>query len=898
MRYLLFLGMLYFPFLVFGNNIRVNGEARVVDFTGSGRDTAIVEFGVSWDNSWRDDFNWDAAWLFLKYKKRGLTSAWEHAYLSREGHESKGQHGDTGNYSFMVGEVGEGASSKVTGLFLMRDGISEGSVDVKIRLKWPLQGNSRLPLTASDFGEDLNNIFIAAYAVEMVYVPYGEYMLGDGYSNKSFSVKVSSENPLKLVNNNLTLSASYPKGYRGFYAMKYEVSQEQYVEFLNSLTLSQQKNRVMNNDFEHMSKGDYVFGDRKRPNCRNGIAFLMQKGAGAPALFGNNLNPDNKFYSADDGQTLACNYLSPADMLAYCDWSGLRPMSELEYEKSCRRPSPQIPEKGEYAWNSNSGVNRLRTVSDLTGSQTDRETPFDYKVNVNAGKRVNGPVRSGAFATSRTGQQESGATYWGLMEMSGNLWELCYNANSSGSVFKGDNLSYSHGDGNLNANGTTDIGTSYWPSAVAAFGVRGGSFASEDNLLRTSDRTYAEGSYFSALTQRDSSVGFRGVRSMLNTTGFTAGRIYCANGLTQDTMCGENEYMFSGTLAENTVGKTTYSWYMSEDGGTSWKMLEGAAGVNLNYEGLLNTTTTIRKFLFKRKAICSVGEAETEVVTLVVPNVALSLSAKEVVVDGCGLAETIKASNAAKINTIDWYYKGVKIRSGVEYLPMRKDFGGKAGLYRVDCQMNYLKCKIEEQLKVILEEVPAQIFTHCGDQVIDCQGNLYTTAKIGNLCWMTENMNVGQRVPGSDLNTHTRLGIQKICYNDDEENCKKYGALYRWEEAMYGPFTTVKYTDETKKVVQGICPDGWRLPTTTDWNDLITHWSANWKPQLGGFRYSNRTFRSLNSCGVWYATQILGAYVGYVSWGSKPGSYSGYDYFYGYSKTSADGLSVRCVRNF
>lgn len=771
------------------NNIKIGTEAKVTGFVGSARDTAIVEFNLSWENSWRDDFNWDAAWIFLKYKKRGVTSEWHHAYLAKEGHTATTLAGNEGGeYMFMSGEVGSGTAAKVTGIYLLRDNLGEGKVNAHLTVKWPIKSNTKLTLSASDFGTRLDSIFVAAYAVEMVYVPFGEYILGDGYSNNSFftqeknfygvipsasdivttdytitannsaegstprniakridyaayrpsvnswyagaspswwaidfkspkkvlffgvsvstsypsaykpattwrlegsndnsrwtvlsyidpslwtaeatsypvqhsirvsnpgnyryyrlyfpssniimqnvamteenlfsvpeggSLRISSEDPLYLVNTGITLPANYPKGYQGYYLMKYEVSQEQYVEFLNSLTLVQQKNRVANTNFEKMLKGDYVFGNLKQPNCRNGIAFLMMKEPGAPAVFGNNLNPDNKFYSEDDGQTLACNYLSPADMLAYCDWSGLRPMSELEYEKACRRPYPQIPDKGEFAWNTNTGVNKVRSESDLNASKTERETPYDYKMNVNAGGRIRGPLRSGAFATSRTNQQEAGATYWGLMEMSGNLWEMCYNAVSAGSYFVANNVTYSHGDGYITTAGT-DVSTSYWPNGVAAFAVRGGGFPSGDTLLRTSDRTYASGNYFAAVTTRDSSVGFRGARSILNTTGFTPGRIYGENGLEQDTVCSEIAFTIGGVPAEKTIGKTTYTWYISENNGTTWTVLEGSNALTLMNNGIKNTTTSPKTVLFKRKAMCAVGELFSNSVKIVIPAV-------------------------------------------------------------------------------------------------------------------------------------------------------------------------------------------------------------------------------------------------------------------------------------
>ena len=42
------------------------------------------------------------------------------------------------------------------------------------------------------------------------------------------------------------------------------------------------------------------------------------------------------------------NYMTWTDLLAYLDWSCLRPMTEFEYEKICR--GPVYPVANEYAW--------------------------------------------------------------------------------------------------------------------------------------------------------------------------------------------------------------------------------------------------------------------------------------------------------------------------------------------------------------------------------------------------------------------------------------------------------------------------------------------------------------------------------------------------------------------
>ncbi|WP_251623961.1 formylglycine-generating enzyme family protein, partial [Odoribacter lunatus] len=238
---------------VLGNNIRITGKPRVVNIVG---DTAFVELNLSWDNSWRDDFNWDAAWVFLKYKKRGATEPWHHGYLTREGHEASPQSGNEGGqYAFMFGETGSGSSAKVTGVFLMRDAVSDGNVSARLRLKWLIKANTKKTLTAADFGDKLDKIYVATHAIEMVYIPYGSYYLGDNYSAYSFAKSgvspclIDSEaavtlNTVNPSSTSVSLASYYPKGYNGFYLMKYETSQEQYMEFLNSLTLTQQKAHV------------------------------------------------------------------------------------------------------------------------------------------------------------------------------------------------------------------------------------------------------------------------------------------------------------------------------------------------------------------------------------------------------------------------------------------------------------------------------------------------------------------------------------------------------------------------------------------------------------------------------------------------------------------------------
>jgi len=104
----------------------------------------------------------------------------------------------------------------------------------------------------------------------------------------------------------------------------------------------------------------------------------------------------------------------------------------------------------------------------------------------------------------------------------------------------------------------------------------------------------------------------------------------------------------------------------------------------------------------------------------------------------------------------------------------------------------------------------------CGEDY-NYDGYDYATVKIGDQCWFAENLNVGTRIDSRDAsNNPVHQGtscedIEKYCQDEDETNCDFYGGLYQWNQAMCG---------ETTEGAQGICPDGWRIPSDDDWKVL------------------------------------------------------------------------------
>jgi uncharacterized protein (TIGR02145 family) len=166
-------------------------------------------------------------------------------------------------------------------------------------------------------------------------------------------------------------------------------------------------------------------------------------------------------------------------------------------------------------------------------------------------------------------------------------------------------------------------------------------------------------------------------------------------------------------------------------------------------------------------------------------------------------------------------------------------------------------------------------FTNCGDQLIDYRdGQVYNTVLIGEQCWMAENLNIGEMINGNSNQTDNGI-IEKYCYDNVPTNCDEYGGLYQWNEMM-------QYT--TTQGVQGICLDGWHIPTDGEWTILTdflggesvaggkmkelgtTHWNSpnigatnesGFTALPGGYRDLSANFHSLCCyCKFWSSPEI------------------------------------------
>jgi len=266
-------------------------------------------------------------------------------------------------------------------------------------------------------------------------------------------------------------------------------------------------------------------------------------------------------------------------------------------------------------------------------------------------------------------------------------------------------------------------------------------------------------------------------------------------------------------------------------------------------------------------------------------------------------------------------------------------------------------------------------FTNCGDSG-NYGGESYPTVQIGSQCWMAKDLNVGSIVKSNvaTLNADGCVNlsgsghfscetstseIQKICYNnnlDVNDNITPYdycalkGGLYEWAQALGLPvdcnYTTYDCSSNPAQcisqefpsectfpnpdvtLIRGVCPDGWHIPSYSEFNALSVYLSVdgqggggtdaggkikeagttNWNQESCGSATCNSSGFTAISTGIVNngtfsgngvitflrssspANNNIGAAFDYYTYASGAG-------FYGDTRYQSYGLPVRCLKD-
>ncbi len=304
------------------DNIKI-GNLKWHDAT---QEYSAVTFDLSWDHSWRAAWtepadknvtgkplkieSWDAAWVFLKFRMPGA-KVFSHATLSTE----RVHHAKPDGAELDVGLIDDG--SKGVGVFIYRSGAGHGPNEFNnVTLRW-LHGADKA---------DPSKAELAAHAIAMVYVPEGPFISKSPWGHPLTAT--ATGNPTKpgghLGSDPRTVpeNETWPNGYSAFYCMKHSIRQGEYAEFLNSVA-------------SDLSAADYNAGryGALAHNNPHRYSARIYNFSGYTIRY----RPDEARYEAD-APGRACNFLSLPDILSFTAWAGLRPLTNLEYEKACRGP--------------------------------------------------------------------------------------------------------------------------------------------------------------------------------------------------------------------------------------------------------------------------------------------------------------------------------------------------------------------------------------------------------------------------------------------------------------------------------------------------------------------------------------------------------------------------------
>ena len=105
--------------------------------------------------------------------------------------------------------------------------------------------------------------------------------------------------------------------------------------------------------------------------------------------------------------------------------------------------------------------------------------------------------------------------------------------------------------------------------------------------------------------------------------------------------------------------------------------------------------------------------------------------------------------------------------------------------------------------------------------IIDSRdGHRYRVVTIGNQIWMAENLNYYDTLITPNLKESTSCSV-------DENECNETGRLYLWNALANIPRDYLKNRDKLKESlcapIQGICPEGWHIPSLDEWSMLFVH---------------------------------------------------------------------------
>jgi len=419
--------------------------------------TAVIQFDIAWNGSWRHDVNHDAIWVFFKFRTGSdPLKGWRHVRLAADkvlNPTGYSQAPAGAKLALQGWNAAYSAAGDTTFDFLVPREEKDGFTGVFVRRAdhgWGTASGGKLTvlwdLTACPDVKKDTKVQVKVHGLHMMYMAEGPFFVGSGGSETYGFYNYQREKRKavekeRIVNANATMvimdvdnidqefppyritnsaaiptgakpgrlwargaeppdggeiPATFPNGYKAFYATQYPLTPMMYANFLDLLTPELADER-------YHPEGFPCHGGISRTRTGEGLAYTYRGFGGR--------------------KSKALWYMCWADCAAFADWAGLRPMSELEYEKCLRGPRiPEPEECGNSFWGGSFGGVRYNahpremnvTVGDTNG--------LVFKGAHGSGTATNWPAdwpKKDAKGTGVRGGQEAAS---GPSELKGPFW--------------------------------------------------------------------------------------------------------------------------------------------------------------------------------------------------------------------------------------------------------------------------------------------------------------------------------------------------------------------------------------------------------------------------------------------------------------------------------------------
>ena len=106
--------------------------------------------------------------------------------------------------------------------------------------------------------------------------------------------------------------------------------------------------------------------------------------------------------------------------------------------------------------------------------------------------------------------------------------------------------------------------------------------------------------------------------------------------------------------------------------------------------------------------------------------------------------------------------------------------------------------------------------------VTDIDGHVYNTVKLGSQCWMSSNLRTTRYADGTLIaqgSGSSAATAYRYAPDNNDNYLPTYGYLYNWPAVMHG----ASASSANPSGVQGVCPNGWHVPSNAEWNQLISY---------------------------------------------------------------------------